>query len=363
MSALEAAGGEVEWIADPDRLADLAEDWDALVPPLGAPFARHAWFAAWWRAFGRGRSLAVCTLHDDAGLAGVFPLARHGRVLFALSNGETPAFRPLARDAEALARLCRAVVTAADELRVSALPAREEAHQALHLAAGAHGRLDLALPQYASPITVIDGDFEAYRGPRIRSWRELERRGRKLARTHDSELRLVAAPKDMEHELELGLALEASGWKGREGTAILGSPSTAAFYRDVARDAHRRGELRFSSLWMDGRSAAWDLALVHAGRYFLLKTAFDESRRNLAPGLVLRRAVVERLFEEGFAAHEFLGIDMPWKRLFATETREHVNYRAYRADLRGHAQHVYRARVRRMAHRVVARWRALRQDA
>ena len=211
MSAFEPTRGEIEWIADPERLVELAEGWDQLVPPLGAPSARHAWFAAWWRAFGGARSLAVCALHDQAGLAGIFPLVRHGRTLSSLSNGETPAFRPLARDAQALARLCSVVLTAADALRVSALPAREQAHRALHVAARAHGRLDLAPAQYASPITDMDGDFEAYRRPRIRSWRELERRGRKLARTHDSELRLVAAPDDLEQELELGLALEASG--------------------------------------------------------------------------------------------------------------------------------------------------------
>lgn len=352
------AAGEVEWISDPDRLTELARAWDALVPPIGAPFGRHAWFACWWRAFGQGRSLAVCALHDDAGLAGVFPLARQGRTLAALSNTETPAFRPVARDDEALRLLCQVVLAAAEHLHVPALPAREDGHLALHVTARAARSLDVALPQYSSPITGIDGDFQRYRAPRARSWRELERRGRKLARDHDVELRLVAAPDAMEEELEDGLALEHSGWKGREGTAILGSPATAAFYRDLARDAQRRGELRFSLLKVDGRPAAWDFALVHGGRYFLLKTAFDESHRTLAPGLVLRRAVLERLFEDGFVAHEFLGVDMPWKRLFATDAREHVNYRAFRPSLRGHLEHVYRARLRRRAHRIAERRRA-----
>jgi hypothetical protein len=109
--------------------------------------------------------------------------------------------------------------------------------------------------------------------------------------------------------LDAGLSVEASGWKGRGHTAILSAPETAEFYRTVARAFAQRGELALSGLWLDDRLVAFDLALAHANRYRLLKTGYDESERSLAPGLILRRAVIERCFDLDFEAHEFLGPD------------------------------------------------------
>ena len=181
------------------------------------------------------------------------------------------------------------------------------------------------------------------------------RRARKMAREHAVELRTVAPPEAFEEELEAGLRLEASGWKGQEGTAILSSPAMASFYRDIARDALERGELRFSTLRLDGRLVAFDLAVLSQRRYFLLKTAYDESVRRLAPGLVLRRAVIERCFELDLLAHEFLGIDMPWKQLFATDTRLHVRWRSYERRPLPIARYAYRGVLRPAVKRAVRR--------
>ena len=351
--------GGVEWIADPARLAALTPAWSELAGGAWAPFTRPAWFAAWWAAFG-GHELAVCALHEGGEVTGIFPLARRHGTLTALANHETPTFKPLARDDGARSRLTHAVVTAADRLHVPALEAGSSAHVALRESARVAGRLDVSRWQFDGPVTDTVGDFEAYRQPRRRAWRELERRGRKLEREHDVSFELIVRPAALEPELRDGLRLEASGWKGGEGTAILASPAMMRFYRRIARDAHERDELRFSALRVDGRLAAWDLALVHGERYFLLKTAYDESLRGLAPGLVLRRAVIARCFESELEAHEILGIEAPWKRLFTTRSRPHVRYRAYRATVAGHAAHAYRARIRPRAGRALTRLRSRR---
>jgi CelD/BcsL family acetyltransferase involved in cellulose biosynthesis len=134
---------------------------------------------------------------------------------------------------------------------------------------------------------------------------------------------------NLERELTRGFEVEASGWKGRAGTAIAASPETDRFYRAVAADLQRHEELRLSSMSVDGRMIAFDLGLVHGGRYYVLKTGFDESWRRFAPGLALRLSVIERCFELGLRSHEFLGAEMAWKRLFATHAREHRVFRAY----------------------------------
>jgi hypothetical protein len=263
-----------------------------------------------------------------------------------MANHETPTFHPIARDRVALATISHAVVDAATDLEISALPVDGAELLCLLEASRIAGRRCLIEPQYVSPTTDTTGDFATYRGHRKGHWREIERRGRKLGREYDVDLQLIRRPADLDGEFEEGLRLEASGWKGAAGTAILCSPEMVGFYRAIARSYHERGELRLSQLRAEGRLIAFDLALLSAGRYFLVKTAYDESLRGFSPGLILRRAVIERCFELGLEAHEFLGTDMPWKRLFSTGEREHCVYRGYSRRPLSTGRYSYRRRVR-----------------
>jgi hypothetical protein len=274
-----------------------------------------------------------------------------------MANEHSPSFRPLARDDAARGALVAAVLAEGVPVELVGLPLDEAVPTALVKGVEAGGARVLSETDYVSPIASTTGSFEDYRSALKSGWTETERRGRKMAREHQVEQRLVEPPADLEAELEEGLALEASGWKGREGTAILADQTTAGFYRDIARTFHERGELRFSALRVDGRLVGFDLALLHRNRYYLLKTAFDEDMRKLGPGLVLRRAVVERCFEIGLDAHEFLGPDMEWKRLFSTGDRPHARVRAYPPGLGGTARYAYRAQLRP---RLKAAYRRLR---
>jgi hypothetical protein len=101
--------------------------------------------------------------------------------------------------------------------------------------------------------------------------------------------------------VEAFLALEASGWKGRAGTALAARADTAAFARRLFGGADGPVRARADLLTLDGRPIAASLALVCGGTAHLLKTAYDESLRRLAPGLVLEDAIVRGLHETGFA--------------------------------------------------------------
>ncbi len=348
-----------EWITDPGRLAEIAREWDLLAEWDPAPFSRHAWLEPWWRAFGAGRELRICTVWDGSELTAALPLCGDGpRRLVGTSNAHSPTYRPLARDAAARASLAAALVCGGEGLVLRGVPAEEPDTRDLLDGVAASGARTVLEPDFVSPITDTSGSFESYRAELKPRWRELERRRRKMVREHAVETSAAADPADLERELAEGFGLEAAGWKGRERTAVLSAPDTTSFYREMTRAFHDRGELRLSSLRIDGRLVAFDLALLDRGRYFLLKTAFDESLRTLAPGLVLRRAVVERCFELGLDAHEFLGTDMEWKRLFATSDREHFVWRAYPRGVMGTAHYLYRRRARprlRSAYRRVRR--------
>ncbi len=315
----------IEWVADVGRLAELAPAWDSLAGG-GDPFMTAAWLSAWRGAFAPDAPVRVCLAWREERLVGGLPLVGTTDGVRAMANAETPCFRPLAADRPGLEAVVGAALRASDGVLVLPMLPREHP-----LITEPHpGWRSLHTPHTTSPIVDTVGTFAAWRELTRPRWRTpIERLERKMQREHDVELRLVEAPVELVTAIEAGLAIEAAGWKGREGTAIASSPATAAFYRGVAEAFQARGELRVSSLALDGEMIAFALCLLHDNRLWQLKIAFDERHRRLAPGLVLHLRAIERCFELGLAAYELLGDRAEWKEKFATSERDYVRWTAY----------------------------------
>ncbi|HEU4904903.1 MAG TPA: GNAT family N-acetyltransferase [Solirubrobacterales bacterium] len=339
----------IEWIEDRAAFDGLAGEWEALLPEDSHPFDLHCWYAAWWDAFGAAAAPAVCTARRGGELVGAFPLRRSGSRLGALANSHSAGlFRPLAADGEALEALVAAAASdRAPTIELEHLPQDGETLPLLEAGMREASRMLLPDGGFTSPIVETDGDFDAWRAQSKPRWgAPLERFRRKMGRDHEAELAIVVEPGDLEAELAAGFEVEASGWKGEAGTAILSTPETEAFYRQIARSFHERGELRLSRIVLDGELAAFDFCFLHRGRLYLQKTGFDERFRRLAPGLVLRLATVERCFELDLAAHELLGDASEWKLKFANAERRRVVLRAYRRSPRGATRYAYRRALR-----------------
>lgn len=352
-------GISVEWIGDIAAFTALAGEWKALLPASPLPFDLHCWYLAWWRAFGKGDELAVCAVRRDGKLVGMLPLRRHDGELRAMANVHSPVFRPLARDPEAMEAMIGAAMAEGGALELTGLPERDPSVQQMTEGARRGSMAVLTEPSYVSPTVDTSGDFGAWRELTKPRWgAPLERFRRKMGRDHEAELEIVEPPRDLEAELADGFAVEASGWKGEAGTAIVSAPETKAFYTEIARAFAERGELRFSRIVLDGETAAFDFTLLHEGRLYLLKTGYDERFRRLAPGLVMRLAIIERCFETGLRSHELLGEESEWKGKFATGGRAHLTFRAYRRTPVGLARRAYRRTIRprlRSAYRRLSR--------
>ena len=97
--------------------------------------------------------------------------------------------------------------------------------------------------------------------------------------------------------IEEFLHLEASGWKGRSGTALGMDRDEAALYRDVIRAAYDRKRLTFLSLRLDGRMIAGRCAFMAATGAFAFKVAYDESFARYSPGTLLELDELRRLHD------------------------------------------------------------------
>lgn len=140
--------------------------------------------------------------------------------------------------------------------------------------------------------------LEAWQQSMQRSLRNNLKRYEKRAQADGQALRFVT----LSDRAELGSAvrryaeLEGAGWKGQEGTALGSVPEQLRFYEELLDRFAAQGQAHVFELWSGDRLAASRLTIRQAGRIIMLKTTFDESLREWAPGRLLLARVVEHAF-------------------------------------------------------------------
>jgi CelD/BcsL family acetyltransferase involved in cellulose biosynthesis len=344
-----------EWITDDARFRAVAAAWDRLAERGRTPFLLHGWLSDWWAAFGDGLALRTCVVWRDGEVAAALPLAASGRRrLEAVANSHSPEFGTLAADHEALDALVHAVLAQDAEL---VLPTLAPTDPLLGALARVSRRTVVREPPLPVAAVRTDGSFADYLAAGRWRRKELGRQRRRMERAHDVDLSAIAPPSALAAELQAGLELEASGWKGAHGTAILSAPQTERFYRRIATTFAERGELRLSSLRLDGELAAWELGVLFAGRLHALKVGYDERLRPLAPGHLLALATIERCFELGIDSYEMGPGDEDYKRRFANVVHEATTLRSYPDRLTMALRIAYRRSVRPELRRIRQRMR------
>jgi CelD/BcsL family acetyltransferase involved in cellulose biosynthesis len=337
----------IEWIRDPTRVGALGDEWDQLAMRELSPFLTSRWLRAWWTAFADRRRPLVAALWRDGALAGGVPLIGGRWGWDSAANFHSPFFGLVAEDAEARQGLAEQVVARSGAWTLPRLISDEPSLGAVVAAARRQRRLVLVEPQetffVADTVGTVD-DYRARMSAKTRS--ELGRLRRKASREHTLELRPLARPTDLERQLARALKLEASGWKGRAGTAILCSPQDERFFHALAHEFDAIGAFRISELCLDGDLAAMALGIIHGGRVFTLKIAYDERHRRLGPGLLLLMAMIEQCFELGLQGYEFCGSAWGYEQRFANAERRLCRVRLYRRDPVNASRYVYRAHVR-----------------
>ena len=129
--------------------------------------------------------------------------------------------------------------------------------------------------------------------------KELRRQRRRLA--DGGPLATAGAPADgaLDEALETFLALEAAGWKGAAGTALLLAPGRADFARAAVTGLARRGLCRVENLAVAGSAVAMALVLRAGDAEFLWKIAHREDLARFSPGVQLVLELTEARRRDG----------------------------------------------------------------
>ncbi|CAI2933056.1 GNAT family N-acetyltransferase [Aminobacter niigataensis] len=187
--------------------------------------------------------------------------------------------------------------------RVFVLPdMRLDGAVARMLSATAESRgLPLAITgQFERPFLESERDGDDYLKAALgnRHYKEFRRLERRLAEQGVLEHKVARTQDDVRHAIEQFLTLEASGWKGRQRTAMAIDRYRAAFAREAVHRMSEQDMCRIHSLTLDGRTIASLVVFVEAGVAYTWKTAYDEILSAYSPGALLMMAVTAQHLED-----------------------------------------------------------------
>jgi CelD/BcsL family acetyltransferase involved in cellulose biosynthesis len=331
-----------------ELVEQVADQWRRLCDESGDEevFYRPEWAQAYLRAFEPGADVIVISAWAGERLRGILPLIR-GRVVvsgFSVVKLTLPAnvhslrasltVCPGEEGEAALKALWQAVksmphwdiVDVANVVEGSGLDrmlqlarsdgyrtARKRTSQTLYLPISASASDNLAPQQ-----PWLAGTRPKFRSHLRRARRQLEEQGT-LALTHFNS----ADPE----ALEKFYTLEASGWKGAEGTAINCNPRTRQFYDAIAQAAARDGYLSLDFLELNGQPIAGHFGFNLRGRYFLVKAGYDEAFRRYGPGQLLVNEILSQTPQRGLHEFDFVG-PATWDESRWASARR-TNYRVF----------------------------------
>jgi CelD/BcsL family acetyltransferase involved in cellulose biosynthesis len=336
-----------------DSVEPLEREWGELA--TGAPpFLQPGWIEAWWNAFGEGE-LVILSARRDGRMVGVLPLARRRGVLHSTTNWHSPLYGAVTEDRAAGRALAEALFEQrARRVQLNFIAGDAQFIEDFRAAADASGHRLAERVVMRSPYVEVTGEWEHYWRSRSRNMRRgIKRRRNRLEELGEVEFEIAAGEAAL-GRLDEAFALEASGWKGRKGTAIISRPETKRFYEEVARWAAERGTLRIVTLRLDDRALAMQFSIEAGDDYFTLKVGYEAEFEKFAPSKLLDREMIGYAFASKLSSFELLGDADPYKLDWADELHERIELQAFAGSPLGRLEGLAQTHGRALARRAIA---------
>ncbi len=181
----------------------------------------------------------------------------------------------------------------------------------------------------------------------------------KLGQLADVEFVWARALPDLRARFDEFLAVEASGWKGREGTgsAITLDPRLCAFYRSLVERFGATGSCEINLLRGDGTCLAAQFCLLTPDARHVLKIGYHEQHARMAPGNILMEKLFERCAAEEGTTSVNLVTDADWHVNWNPEAYGTFDALVFNSSVLGHAAH-WLLESKRLVSRLIAGSRA-----
>jgi len=215
----------------------------------------------------------------------------------------------------------------------------------------------LVQPTFLTPWRSLSPKTQWDDGLSRRFKRNLRRAERRLGELGDVRFEVVTTGTRLKQALEVFYRLEASGWKGRSGTAVTQRSQVKRFYDGLVD----RAEVWIPILSVCGDPVAAYVLRVSGHNIFALKTGYDQTYSKYAPGLLLTSRVIRYGLEHGMEMLDLMADKSRWKADWAREVRPHYELLLFAPTPAGRYAYWVRYGVRQQAKRLpgavrLARW-------
>ncbi|WOF75766.1 GNAT family N-acetyltransferase [Parvibaculaceae bacterium PLY_AMNH_Bact1] len=105
---------------------------------------------------------------------------------------------------------------------------------------------------------------------------------------------------ELDTAIDAFLKIEASGWKGKRGTALDCTDATRAFAKEAFGDAGGKSITRADILRLDGKPVAINLTLIAGDTGFTIKCAYDAAYKGQSVGLLLEEEMIRSVLEDNW---------------------------------------------------------------
>jgi CelD/BcsL family acetyltransferase involved in cellulose biosynthesis len=284
-------------------------------------------------------AIAVWSADTPRRLVGLLPFrvaARRYAVKLAVLMGWTHPFAPLGTplvDRDAAAAVAAAFLdhVAGDAAlpKLLLLPLLDESGpvaRALRGAVERSGGAHAAFGRHQRAALRPDGDAAHYVECAIgrKRHKEFKRLRRRLADAGPVAFEMARSPADVAQALQGFLALEAKGWKGAAGSALVQDPGLKRFAETAVDALAWQGQAGVVQLLLGSQPIASIVTLQSGGGVWSWKIAYDESLARFSPGVQAMMELTDTLlvddtvaFADSCATPDHPMIDHLWRERLA----------------------------------------------
>jgi hypothetical protein len=319
---------KIEKIDSLNKMREIKEAWNELLDNAISSDVLYSfeWYYNWISSFANCNKINIVTVQNNSGISTIIPLIEDKirikkipvNILKSPTNLQSTRFDLITKSISD--EICKGIDYAFKSsgrniMILDLVPENSAIRNYLinHKTVGKHKYL--IKYRNKKPLIEIKEPFEVfYKALNSKFRKNVNAAERKALVNGEINLCFLKDEEDLESFLTRGYQLEASGWKGNEGTAIINDTNTKDFYSNVANAFHKKDWLQLFLLTNNNKDISFYYCVGSYGVVRALKIGVNAESSNIAPGMLITKYALDHIFEtENTFLWDFCGKSARWK--------------------------------------------------
>jgi hypothetical protein len=333
----------IEVIRHTDHLKQFEPMWNKSIECLNfdSLFVTYEWIYVWAKHFANDDNLFIVVAYEDEMLLGIFPLLRKTQTFAGVSytsfqsmtNYESPRYNVVYQSPEILQAMLSYLNThwPWDLIDLHFIPADELNYPVLREFKGSLFKKMIIISESESAFVAINTTWDNY-------LKTLPKKIKKNLRYFEDRLKREGGFEILTHNesyhldklLMEAFEIDNKSWRNSTGTSILASPGFKNFYIDLGVHLSRLSRFELHFLSFNHKKIAFDYCVSYKNRYYVLKTAFDQDYALNSPGRILKKKILQGVFDKhSYDSYDFVGSMTSWKKEWTSDSEKLNNIKLF----------------------------------